>query len=682
VEVIFVAWSFLAINDSTYRPKKSWLMILFTVFLLAVGVSTILSPNPYKSFWSNFERMDGYITLIHLFLLFVVMGSVFRDAKHWRGWWKGAAFTSAIMCIYAFFQLAGKLTINQGGVRVDGTLGNAAYLATYLLFSFFLTLFLFAHEKKIGIKILYSVLGISQLVIIYYTATRGAILGILGGLALMALILAVRGNGKIKKAGIATIVLLILVPIVFFAVRNTSVVKNSPVLNRFSALSIADFKTQGRYFVWPMALKGIVDKPVFGWGIESFNYVFNKYYDPRMYNQEPWFDRAHNMFLDWLVAGGIIGGGLYISICALSLWKAFKDKDEDPEFKGESSAILVALLFAYFFQGLFLFDNIVSYIYFISILAYLHARSNSEWPKIDGWQPGEATKRVVPSVLSIVLVFSLYFGIWKPMKAGAYVIDALLAEQNQKPADALNYLKAGLDLHTLGDSEIREQLIAYSPTISQSSDQTLKQNYYTLLTTQMDEQLARSPDDARYRLLYASGLNQLGLPDQALVQLEKAKVLSPGKQAIYFEMSRSYILKKDFPDAISVLKTAYNLEPDNDEATVNLGITYLYMGDSADANATFAKASKGYDFISDDRLLGAYVDLNMWNNVVNILEERAKRNPNDVNNYISLASAFLKEGDKADAISALNVVGSLRPDYKSTADAYILQIKQGKNPTQ
>jgi len=679
VEIIFVAWAFLAVSDPDYRPKKSWLMILFSLFTLALAVSTAFSPNPFKSFWSNFERMDGYITLIHLFLLFIVMGSVFREAKHWRGWWKGAVSASAIMCIYSFYQLAGKLNINQGGVRVDGTLGNAAYLATYLLFSFFLTLFLFAHEKKVWLKIVYSILGIAQLFVLYHTATRGAILGLLGGLVLMAIILSIKGEGKIRKAGIGTIIAILVVVSGFFAIRGSDFVSKSPVLSRFSNLSFSEFKTQGRYFVWPMALKGIADKPVFGWGIESFNYVFNKYYDPRMYNQEPWFDRAHNMFLDWLIAGGVIGGGLYIAMCVVALWKAFKDKDEDPEFTGESAAIISALLFAYLFQGLFLFDNIVSYIYFISILAYLHARSNSSWGKIEDWEPSEGTKKIIPAVVSIVFVFSLYYGIWKPMKAGAYVIDALKNEQLSKPADALNSLKMAASLHTLGDSEIREQIIAYSPTISQSGDLNLKQSYLTFLNEQMAEQIQMAPDDARYRILYASALNQFGLADQAIEQLNKAVELSPKKQAVYFELGSAYLQKKDFTNAMAVLKKAYDIEPANDDASVNLGVAYLYMGDGASANTIFAKVAKTHDLIMDNRILGALVNLGNWNDVVAILKERVKRDPSDVNNYISLASAYLKIGDKADAINALNVVGSLRADYKATADAYIEQIKQGKS---
>ena len=72
-----------------------------------------------------------------------------------------------------------------------------------------------------------------------------------------------------------------------------------------------------------LPLKGFQEKPILGWGQDGFNYVFNKYYDPAMYGQESWFDRAHNAPLDFLVAGGILGFlsyfGLFFSVLYL-LW--------------------------------------------------------------------------------------------------------------------------------------------------------------------------------------------------------------------------------------------------------------------------------------------------------------------------------------------------------------------------
>ena len=45
---------------------------------------------------------------------------------------------------------------------------------------------------------------------------------------------------------------------------------------------------------------------------DTFNYLFNENYNPKMWAHEQWFDRAHNVFLDWLVATGLLGLGFYL----------------------------------------------------------------------------------------------------------------------------------------------------------------------------------------------------------------------------------------------------------------------------------------------------------------------------------------------------------------------------------
>src|SRR6185436_2880455 len=83
----------------------------------------------------------------------------------------------------------GVATIHQGGARVDGTLGNASYLAVYMLLHIFIALlYLFRSRKNFNMVLVYGALILSQTFILYETATRGAILGLLGGLFLLALL--------------------------------------------------------------------------------------------------------------------------------------------------------------------------------------------------------------------------------------------------------------------------------------------------------------------------------------------------------------------------------------------------------------------------------------------------------------------------------------------------------------
>ena len=111
-----------------------------------------------------------------------------------------------------------------------------------------------------------------------------------------------------------------------------------------------------------MAYQGFKERPALGWGQENFNYVFNKYYNPKMYDQEQWFDRTHNVFFDWLVAGGALGILSYLSIFFAVIYSLWKRNGSNLSIAEES--ILTGLLVGYFFQNLFVFDNVTSYILF------------------------------------------------------------------------------------------------------------------------------------------------------------------------------------------------------------------------------------------------------------------------------------------------------------------------------
>jgi hypothetical protein len=85
-----------------------------------------------------------------------------------------------------------------------------------------------------------------------------------------------------------------------------------------ASISLSEGAT--RFTVWNLAFEGFKERPLLGWGQEGFNFVFNTYYTPELWSQEPWFDRAHNIFLDWLIAGGILGLLGYLSLYVFMLY--------------------------------------------------------------------------------------------------------------------------------------------------------------------------------------------------------------------------------------------------------------------------------------------------------------------------------------------------------------------------
>ena len=172
VEILFGLWLCLAIFDKNYRPKKSFILTTAMAFMGILVISTFLGKNPYRSFWSNFERMEGLVGYLHLFAYFIVLASIMKGQRVWDWFFHILLFVSVIISFYGFSQLhcqkiyeanekfsgtvvelqktspfcysdkgAKNYEVSQGGVRLDAKFGNASYLAIYMVFNIFLAAF-------------------------------------------------------------------------------------------------------------------------------------------------------------------------------------------------------------------------------------------------------------------------------------------------------------------------------------------------------------------------------------------------------------------------------------------------------------------------------------------------------------------------------------------------------------
>ncbi|NDE04714.1 MAG: hypothetical protein EB003_08710 [Flavobacteriia bacterium] len=239
VEIAFASWIILAFIDPKYRPKITPLSIGVTIFAVVALIADFLGVNPLRSIWSNFERMEGWITIVHLWALFIVFSNTFgfgeEGKRIWQRWINAELFIAFIVSIYAIVQLAGGAEIHQGS-RVDASLGNAAYMAVYMLFNVGLAAYMsvIVRMKKIIVnsflKWMYPVLSILFGFILFETATRGTILGLFGGLMLALAIYSIFGKDESKKSRLISggiIFAIILVGIVFWMNKDASFIQKN-----------------------------------------------------------------------------------------------------------------------------------------------------------------------------------------------------------------------------------------------------------------------------------------------------------------------------------------------------------------------------------------------------------------------------------------------------------------------
>ena len=640
VEIIFAAWVSLDLINVNYRPRKSVIFYSIFGFLVIIGLADLLGVAPIKSFWSNFERMEGFITLLHLGMFFIVISSVFREID-WKRWWNTSLVASFLMVVYCVLQIIGLKTINQGGVRVDGTFGNAIYLAVYMLFHIFVAmLFLWREWKNVALRWVYGLLILTQVFILYYTATRGAMLGLLGGLFVMAVLnIWNREDRLARKMGVANLVGLLVLVGGFFLIRNTDFVLNDPVLSRFSSLNAEELKTQGRYFVWPMALEGVKERPLLGWGQENFSYVFQKNYSPEMYRLEPWFDRAHNIFLDWAVAGGILGLLSYLSLYVALLFSIWRKNTN--LFHTEKS-ILTGLVAAYFFHNFFVFDHLISYIFFFSLLAYLHQQTSGEIL----WTKPITTIQVRSFILLVVLILFipiLYFVNIRPIRTNVFLIEALKFIQTPgETAIAAKYFEKAYSDSYLGRTETVEHLTARAATIL-SSDMSMEEKnaFFNFTKNAVLKESENLEKDARFQLVVGSFLSTVGLLDDSLVRLARAKELVPGKQQVYFEIGAVYLNRSEPLKALMIFKEAHELAPEYLEARLVYLIGAIYAGDRVVENEIMNKLAEE-EVVFDDRIINAYYTNGRIDEVVSLLETRIRLDPANTDTYRQYLETVLK----------------------------------------
>jgi O-antigen ligase/tetratricopeptide (TPR) repeat protein len=686
-EIAFAGWIILAFLDPKYRPKCTPVSITITIFAFVVLLSDLLGVNPIRSMWSNFERMEGWVTIIHLWALFMAMVNVFGTGESGRRMWQRYMNThlvvAGIVAIYAFVQLLGGAQIHQGS-RIDASLGNAAYLAVYMLFQTFISAYMFfvAKNKKIsGSEILVWVYGISFFVFGYLlveTATRGTILGLIGGVLLALALYAIFGGKKKEDKkwrwiSLGIIVFIMVVGILFWVNRDAKFIQNHEALRRMASISISENKTQARAYIWPAAVKGAMERPLFGWGQDNFNYIFNSNYNPKMWAQEQWFDRAHSVFLDWLVSSGLVGIIVYLALYVMAIIVIWKST-----FSVAEKSTLTGLIVGYAIHNIFVFDNLASYILFFSFLGFVSSNyQNGKDTNTKGLREfkNETVEYVVAPLVLVLLIVTIYMVNVRVIQANTTLIKALVTCQSGKTDSTPVFEKAlSYDMY-VANQEIREQLItcAQNTILSNATSGPMKQSIFLLTDAQIQKQIEATPKDARIYNLAGNLMNSIQNGEKALEYLKIANELFPNKPAILISLAEAYLRTNNKDKAIETIKAAYELSTDNYNARDAYARALVIMGREKEAIDRFKANPEIFDTQGFAQL---YVSLKQYDKAIDIAKKLINSDPKKIEYKVMLADIQNAAGYKWEAVQTLKGIANDFPEYKTQVDQAIKQIQK------
>ncbi len=668
VEAAVVAWTILAFLDREYRPRFSWIGAAAVAFVLWMFVADLFAVNVFKAFWSNFERMEGWMLLIHLLGFFFAASSVLRVEKKWRTWFLASLAVSVLVSLYALLQLAGVFAIHQGSTRIDATFGNSAYLAIYLLFNVFVAGWLAFTENRAWLR--YSLLALAALegILILFTETRGTILGLTGGLLLTGILVAITGSARSRRVALAAVAAIIVLAGGLYAVRNSSAVQNSPVLGRIASISLSDGTT--RFTIWHMAFEGVAERPVFGWGQEGFNYVFNKFYDPSLYGQEAWFDRAHNAFIDWLSAGGVPAFLLYLSLFVSAFWLLWRRSGLS---RAERIALTAALA-GYACHNLFVFDNLYSYVYFFALLALIDSQAAKPLPRLES-APGLSADAGMTYALPIGAVVFVAL-VWTVNLPGFAAANELIAAITPAPDPSvqIGVFEDILRHPSFVAQEIREQLVSFAGAVAQDQQATLdqKQQAAMLAVTEMRKQVAAYPLDAREQLELAYAYSVAGDAPDALLAMDAAQALSPKKETILIQRGTLKWQTGDAAGAERDFDAAYALGPSFSDLAAYAAAGHVIANDRPGALAILAQRF-GTTTVDNDVLALAYFRSKDWKDLIALWRLRLSGQDSAMN-YFGLAASYAVSGDRADAMAVMRRAIVAHPEAAAQANAILEQL--------
>ena len=574
--VMSCVWLALAIADRRYRPRKSAIVIAVGVYAAVVLVSLFFSIDPRLSFWSSERRMTGVVFLLHCIAWFLVLSSVFRTRKDWRPflWIMSAAAT--VMAAIGIYQSAA----SSFAEPAIGALGNQSYLAAYLLISLFLTGYLLVGAVGKTRYALYAALA-AQVAATALTASRGAIvvlaLCLLAGAAGFALTSRMsRGRKFLAAGGAFALVLLLVGAFVWVKTPAGSDWASEADLPHFVQRAAVKNFGDDRWILWDIALKGIIERPVFGWGNEQFETIFSKHYEPygpgREIFFERWFDKAHNQYLDALIAYGAAGLAAFAAVwiaVAAGFVAAFRRAAGDADRR--RLVMLALACIAYLAYSFFMFDTTSQIVVLFALLAFLSValpeisgRPYAEIPAPDARIAGTRAKFGAIIAIPVLLVVIWFIDTRPLVMAGRlHAADELMKTDRGAAAEEIPEALDGFNPY-VRDFRLKSisAVIPFAENVHLSSSKM-----EALLSVLADEAAATAedrPTNIRSQLAAAVMHRLLGEYDEVRLDdaeryAARAASVAPGNHAVYQEMAEIRLLRKDPDGALELYDKALGM---------------------------------------------------------------------------------------------------------------------------
>lgn len=411
VGALLLAWLWEALRRGKIEISKSPLHAPVLGFLGACTLSTLLSPDPFTSFFGSYPLWFWGLWSIAAYAGLYLL--VLSSPSHHGHFIQAAVISSLIASLYGIAQSLGldPWTWKQAVVsRPASSLGNPNYLGAFSAMMTPICLYSFLSGKiNSGDKVRTWLAGAAFCANIYaclLSLTRGSWLGLLAGMGLWMFIL--RGTLPSFKKRLLPLLMVCLLAL-GVSVLGTQGENSSHIQERMRVLlSSKEPSAAARLSLWKSSLRIFKDHPLTGVGLDAFGQVFPRYQQiahARLGGRLMVATNSHNEPLQVASTTGFLGLAMYLWlwICAFRLFfRSLRPRAQTDEETRLLLASLAASCLALEIHSFFNFSISATSAYLWCWLGILASATGKEKVQRD-FPPRQA----VPAMTLALAVFSL-----------------------------------------------------------------------------------------------------------------------------------------------------------------------------------------------------------------------------------------------------------------------------------
>ena len=671
----------LYLDYREYKPKLNKAFYLFSVLALAYLVAGIFGFDFYKSFWSYYERMDGIIGLLYLLIYLFLLNVFFKKQGHWHKFIQVFLGTSMLVSLYGIVQKFAILPVYEAGLdRVASTVGNAAFLAGYLVLAIGFGFYYYKKEDNIVYKRLALFSIALNLFTLFLTATRGAILGLLLGFLLYLFINSIYSKNRNRRYSVVILVIVLISVLSFYFARDSFKSSNIEALRRVATISLRDSNVLNRLTVWNMAWQEAKTRPILGVGPENFDVVYNKNFTPDI--NEDWFDRTHNIYLDHLVSAGFVGFFVYLAILIYIFYLLWKSRKQN-YFK---FSILSSVLLAHAVHNIFVFDTLSTSVFFVFLLGYASFKGDEEGVELENSDNDDlkfSTKnKLVLSLVVLLNIFFLYWLVYLPVKINRSIYTGyrFILADTRKSFKSFEYV---FNKDSFGVSEAAQRMNnVYGVLVENNASQNDQARYEKLLKTGLKQATQRSSYDLRNRLylgqlIINSGRN-VEERQESEEYLVRAVQLSPNRPEAVYLLFNSYLSTKQTDKAIKVMEEFSQRVPWFGDPKIFLANAVKSLNPEQ-ARIFF---EEGLNLgVSDDKgvvlsIIEYLLYLENYQDVLPYYERLVTIEPSNYGYRLDLAKVYYLLEDLDKSIEQINIISNNSPELLDTAQDFVQLLEE------